>query len=215
MRFEFWNAPVKSRRVLLLGSDIMGTPIKIAHDLVAEGKRLYELTATPLDDIAALMGVSRWTVQRRIPEWGWAPRTALRRHGDGSVVPPVDPEATPAPPTPEERLALVAYFHRTAKRGLDAVNRILDKTGPSNEAGVESAARALSAMFRAMREMTALLPSDITAPRHEADNDLPPRSIDEYREALAIRIEGIVRAYRSRAGESGSDRVTHDGDQAA
>lgn len=196
----------------------MGVPIKIAPERIAEGKRLYELTATPLEDIAALMGVSRWTVQRRIYEWGWTPRTALRRRADGSIVAPApapaDGEAAPTPPTHEERVALAAHFHRTAARGLDTVNRILDKCGPSDEAGTESAARALAATFRALREMTALMPSDITAPRHEADDQPVPRSIDEFREALAVRIERIVRAHRSGAGAGGGRGGDHGGEPA-
>ena len=196
----------------------MGVPIKIAPERIAEGKRLYELTATPLEDIAALMGVSRWTVQRRIYEWGWAPRTALRRRADGSIVAPapanIDGEAPPTPPTHEERVALAAHFHRTAARGLDTVNRILDKCGPSDEAGTESAARALAATFRALREMTALMPSDITAPRHEADDQPVPRSIDEFREALAVRIERIVRAHRSGAGAGRGRGGDHGGEPA-
>lgn len=197
----------------------MGVSKKIAPDLLAEGRRLYELTATPLADIAALMGVSRYTVMRRIPDWGWQPRTALRRRADGGIVAPAAAvaavpadEAPPTPPTHEERVALAAQFHRTAMNGLDAVNRILDKCGPREEAGVESAARALAATFRAMRELTALMPPEFTAPRDES-NEPPPRSIDEFREALAIRIERIVAAHRSagRAGGSGGSAGGDDG----
>ena len=195
----------------------MGVFKKIAPDLLAEGRRLYEMTATPLADIAALMGVSRYTVMRRIPEWGWQPRTALRRRAGGEIVAPAltnveTAPVVPVPPTYEERVALAAQFHRTAAHGLDAVNRILDKCGPSDEAGVESAARALAATFRAMREMTALMPSEFTAPRHEA-NEPPPRSLDEFREALAIRIERIVEAHRSaeRTGGAGGSAGGDDG----
>jgi hypothetical protein len=192
----------------------MGVFKKIAPDLFAEGKRLYELTATPLADIGALMGVSRYTVQRRIPEWGWQPRTALRRRADGSVVVPAPLAIKAAPPTHEERLALATEFHRTAMRGLEVANRILDRSGRGDEAGIESAARSLAATFRALREMTALMPPEFTAPRHEADEP-PPRSIDEFRDALADQIERIVRAHRSQSGEGAGGSAGGDdgGDQ--
>ena len=48
----------------------MATPkIQIAPELVAEGKRLYETTMTTIADIAALMGISRRTLENRIVEW--------------------------------------------------------------------------------------------------------------------------------------------------
>ena len=75
-------------------------------------------------------------------------------------------------------------------------------------------ARALAATFRALREMTALMPSDITAPRHEADDQPIPRSIDEFREALAVRIERIVRAHRSGAGAGRGRGGDHGGEPA-
>ena len=47
---------------------------KIAPELVAEGRRLYEQTRVPVPEIAALLGVSGATLQVRITEWGWRPR---------------------------------------------------------------------------------------------------------------------------------------------
>jgi hypothetical protein len=47
----------------------MATPkIRVAPALVAEGKRLYETTMTTIADIAALMGISRRTLDNRIVE---------------------------------------------------------------------------------------------------------------------------------------------------
>ena len=49
----------------------MATPkIQIAPERVAEGKRLYETTMTTIADIAALMGVSRRTLENRRQEPG-------------------------------------------------------------------------------------------------------------------------------------------------
>jgi hypothetical protein len=55
--------------------------IEIAPELIAEGKRLYEQTLTPLNDIAAVMGITRGTLAARIKEWGWS----LRRPGSRGV----------------------------------------------------------------------------------------------------------------------------------
>src|SRR6185312_9300627 len=200
-----------------------GIAIVISADRIAEGKRLYELTSTPVHDIAEMMGVSRQTLQRRIKTWGWVPRNPPRHATVREVVasppdaiaPTGDVFAVP-PMTREERVALAAYFHRTVERGLDAVHRILDKTGPSDEAGAERAARALAVTFRSLREMTAVMPHEKATSDDEADAKPIPRSIDEFREALADHIERIVRAHRSGSGASagGSARGDDEGDQA-
>jgi hypothetical protein len=54
--------------------------IEIAPELVAEGKRLYEQTLTPIADIAAMMGVCRETLNNRSCEWGWKHRAWQRHH---------------------------------------------------------------------------------------------------------------------------------------
>ena len=200
-----------------------GIAIVISADRIAEGKRLYELTSTPVHDIAEMMGVSRQTLQRRIKTWGWVPRNPPRHATVREVVasppdaiaPTGDVFAVP-PMTREERVALAAYFHRTVERGLDAVHRILDKTGPSDEAGAERAARALAVTFRSLREMTAVMPHEKATSDDEADTKPIPRSIDEFREALADQIERIVRTHRSGSGASagGSARGDDEGDQA-
>ena len=48
--------------------------IEVAPELIAEGKRLYERTLTPLYEIAALMGLKRRTLNNRIVEWNWTRR---------------------------------------------------------------------------------------------------------------------------------------------
>ena len=141
-------------------------------------------------------------------------REAVASPLDG-IAPTGDVVAVP-PMTREERVALAAYFHRTVERGLDAVHRILDKTGPSDEAGAERAARALAVTFRSLREMTAVMPHETATSDDEADDKPIPRSIDEFRDALADQIERIVRAHRSGsgAGAGGSARGDDEGDQA-
>jgi hypothetical protein len=60
----------------------MATPkIEIAPELVAEGRRLYEETLTPVHDVAAMMGISQRTLENRIREWNWK----RRRHSGGAV----------------------------------------------------------------------------------------------------------------------------------
>lgn len=196
-----------------------GLAIVISPDRIAEGKRLYELTSTPVHHIAAMMGVSRQTLQRRIKKWDWVPRKPAGHVTVREEVAAPLPGAAPTgdifavpPITPEERLALAAYFHRTVERGLDAVHRILDKNGPSEEAGAERAARALALTFRSLRDMAAVMPHEKATSDDEASDQPVPRSIDEFREALADQIERILRAHRGRSGGSpGGNACGDDG----
>jgi hypothetical protein len=60
----------------------MASPkIQVAPELVAEGQRLYETTMTTIGDIAALMGLSRRTLENRIVEWKWQ----RRRQPSGAI----------------------------------------------------------------------------------------------------------------------------------
>jgi AcrR family transcriptional regulator len=183
--------------------------IAVAAERIAEGKRLYELTSTPVREIAAMMGLSQSTLRRRVRDWSWVPRYAPRlvtMRGEVSI-PPDDVAGTGSvfavqPLTREERVALAAYFHRTVERGLGQVNRILDKNGPADEAGAERAARVLVSIFRTLREMTAVMPPEEATSQDEADDEPAPRTLDEFREALAEQIERILQAHRSRSGGS-------------
>jgi hypothetical protein len=125
--------------------------IQIAPECIADGKRLYELTLTPVPDIAAMMGISRKTLERRVHEWGWtlrsAPRVATERvlvaiAPTGAVVNAGPPAAVRNPVSPEARSALAARIHGIVEQGLDAVERVLNKVGPADEGGAERSAHA-------------------------------------------------------------------------
>ena len=190
----------------------MATPrIEIAPERIADGKRLYESTLTPVPDIAAMMGVSRRTLERRIVEWGWVLRSAPRHATDRALV-----AAVPAAPTvsaqpqiisgtpvsPEMRLALAARIHHSVERGLDAVDRVLDKVGPADEGGAERSARTLAAIARTLREIALFTQPDEVTPPDDADVDIIPLDMDELRRELARRINAFVDARRN--GESGT-----------
>jgi hypothetical protein len=163
--------------------------IQVAPERIAEGKQLYELTLTPVPDIAALMGISRRTLARRIPEWGWTPRSAPHFAADRAHVATAPAAAAPVaavanagaggaasnPVSPEARIALAARLQITVQRTLAAVARTL-------------------------QEMAAFTKPNEVAPPDETDDDSIPRDIDELREALARRIRGFIEARRNGAG---------------
>jgi hypothetical protein len=192
-----------------------GCKIEIAPERIAEGKQLYELTETPVPDIAAMMGISPRTLTRRVVEWGWTPRRAPRHVTDRALVaaaPAVAvvnaaPGAADDSLAPEARTAAnAARIQKIVKRGLDAVERVLDKVGPADEGGAERSARTLAAVARTLQEMAAITTPDEGAPPDEADDDPVPRDIDEFRNELARRIHALIDAQ--------SDDESEDGDEA-
>lgn len=195
-----------------------GYKIAIAPERIAEGKRLYELTDTPVPDLAAMMGVSRRTLARRIVEWGWTPRGAPRHKTDRAQVaaaPAIaavttEPDSAVCKPvTPETRIALAARIQNSVERSLNAVDRVLDKVGPAEESGAERSARTLAAVARTLQELAAITKPDEVAPPNETDDDPVPRDIDEFRETLARRIEAFVAAQR--AADDGEVSGDEDG----
>lgn len=193
--------------------------IEIASEVVAEGKRLYEQTLTPLRDVSAMMGISRRTLENRIREWNWTRRRTpahpieLHHAMRGAViaaatqdVPAGDKSLTAV--TPQQRAALALRIQSAVERELAAVERVLDKIEPSDPSEAERSARTLASISRTLREAAALnQPDPVTPLPHETDNDPVPRDIDEFRRELARRIRGLIEARR--AGGGGGDGATH------
>jgi hypothetical protein len=186
----------------------MATPkIQIAPELAAEGKRLYETTMTTIADIAALMGVSRRTLENRIVEWNWK----RRRQPSGAIdifhavrgaaaavataeTPP--PEAAiAAPALAQQRAALAQRIQNVVEREMAVVERVVNLLGPADEAEAERTVRTLAGISRTLREIAALNQPDEVTPPNETDDDVP-RDIDEFRRELALRIHALIDARR-------------------
>jgi hypothetical protein len=192
----------------LLGERMAARRIQIAPERIAEGKQLYELTSTPVPDIAAMIGVSRRTLERRVHEWGWAPRSAPRVDTDRAMIAAAPPapqntvlsEAIMAATPSELRNANAIRIQRLVAGSLDAVDRVLAKVGPADEGGAERSARTLAGVARTLQEMAAICQPETETPQDDADdnNDPTPRDIDEFRRELARRLRGIIESRRAR-----------------
>jgi hypothetical protein len=186
----------------------MATPkIQIAPELAAEGKRLYETTMTTIADIAALMGVSRRTLENRIVEWNWK----RRRQPSGAIdifhavrgaaaavataeTPP--PEAAiAASALAQQRAALAQRIQNVVEREMAVVERVVNLLGPADKAEAERTVRTLAGISRTLREIAALNQPDEVTPPNETDDDVP-RDIDEFRRELAQRIHALIDARR-------------------
>ena len=188
---------------------------EIAPELVAEGRRLYEQTLTPVDEIGARMGVSRSVLYARVKEWKWH----RRRYSSGddglaglsadiAVVDltEVAVASSSGPVTAERRAALGARLFRAAELTMTAIERMLRTLNPNNEAQSERAARTTAALNRSLREVAAIVKPDAVI-TDDSSQDQVPRDIDELRSELARRINAFVDSRRGSgaAGDQGRD----------
>ncbi len=189
-----------------------GHKIEIPDERVAEGKRLYERTLTPMRDIAAHMGICRRTLENRVREWGWQRRRIptlpidLHHAARGAVVAAMTSDAPPGegvellPMSDARRAALAARIQNAVESTMEAVDRVLEKIAPADGAEAERDGRTLARVSRTLRELTAVTRPPEASPPHETDNDPVPGDIDEFRLELTRRIRRFVEAERDEEG---------------
>ena len=118
---------------------------------------------------------------------------------DGFAAPHLVPaDAADAPPETDP-LAIARRLQVAVSRVLPAIEATLGTLAAGNTREMERAARALAALTRTLRELNALLG------RYPVPHDEGPATLDEFREDLARKIDGIIAARPKRdGGESGA-----------
>ena len=182
--------------------------IQIPPAVAAEGKRQWEETNIFRQDIAAGMGISPDTLRRRSIEWGWKERLrrspvrafrpaggtpgrfAARQHQAGSAG---DPAAA------ARRRAVALRIMAMLEDELARIETTFKEAGVSAGGAFDNRIRAILGVTKALREVELMSKPDEVIPPDAADND-PPRNIDEFREALARRIESFVAAQQNADG---------------
>ncbi|MEI9803939.1 MAG: hypothetical protein WDN48_05060 [Pseudolabrys sp.] len=197
---------------------------QISPERLAEAKRLYEQTLAPVDDIAAMVGLSRTNFYKRVREGKWRGRRAqvgtfeFARALSGDAVTAMIGAAAesraeilpPCPPvSPQQRAAIAHRMLSVVEKQMDAIARIVDNIKPTNPAEAEQGARAVAFVTRSLREIAALNKNEDEAPSDEAADDPLPRDIDEFRYELARRIHEIVEGHTG--GTAGEDRPVLSG----
>ena len=186
--------------------------IEFAPALIAEGKRLYEKTLTPMRDIAALMGISRRTLEKRIREWNWQRRQVSGRpiellHAMRGAVMATLTDPSPSPVSipadseiAQQRKEIAARIQSLVVQHLSAVEKVLAVLGAADVLEAQRESRTLASLSRTVREIAALNASEQQVLPDEADDDPVPSDIDEFRRELARRIRGFIEARRNGAG---------------
>jgi hypothetical protein len=190
-----------------------GYRIQTPPDLVAECRRLYEETDTSVQEIANRMGVGRSTLHYRIIDWNWTKRRPSWS-SPIAAIPAVgtDLTAAPAPATAiaepcviavadramladEPPLLFATRMQRIIDGELAVIERTLKVLGPNSSAEADRTMRTLATVSRTVQEIIATAEGQTS--KHEAHDDPVPGDIDEFRIALAERIEAFVAKRRS------------------
>jgi hypothetical protein len=165
--------------------------IQIPPELAAKGKYLFEETSTLRQDIAAVMGISPDTLRRRSIEWGWKPRPRLSAVRASRLA--GDPAAA------ARRRAVASRIMAMLEDELARIETTFREAGVSAGGAFDNRIRAILGVTKALREVELMSKPDEVIPPDAADNDTP-RNIDEFREALAQRIESFVTAQQNADG---------------
>ena len=184
----------------------MSSPrIQIPPEVAAKGKYLFEETTTLRQDISAMMGISPDTLRRRSIEWGWKERprrSPVRACGSGGGTRSATRHhagSAGGPAAAARRSAVASRIMAMLEDELARIETTFKEAGVPAAGAFDNRIRAILGVTKALREVELMTKPDEVIPPDAADNDTP-RNIDEFREALAQRIESFVTAQQNADG---------------
>ena len=159
---------------------------------IREARRVYENTNVPVDDIAAMLGVTRTTFYTRRRQWGWSlrldrvPLAEPPREPDEIAHPSASPNARPS-----DTAVVAARIRQMIEHELDAVEQIVAQLKPAVEhtEGAERAARVLASLARTLQEVARLDAPRGKVATSEEDNDRGPADDDDFIRDLVRRMD--------------------------
>jgi hypothetical protein len=157
-----------------------------------------------------MMGISRDTLRRRRREWGWKerPRETGVRGSRPAMTPPrklvtSQHRARPAADSiaAARRRSVASRIMTMLEGELERVEITFKESGVSTDAAIDNRIRALLGVTKMLREVELMTKPDEVIPPNASNNETA-RDIDEFREALARRIESFVEARQNADGGS-------------
>ena len=169
---------------------------------IAEVRRIYENTSVPVDDLVAMLGITRTTFYQRRRDWGW--RLRLDR------VPRAQPPREPGEAEPDtiemtgvaaslDTPALALRIRRAVERDLGAVEKIIAQLTPSaaHTEPAERAARVLASLARTLQEVARLDVRGKQGASNEDENDRGPADPAEFVAELVRRMDAFAERTKS------------------
>src|SRR5262249_25467898 len=123
---------------------------------VAVVRRLYEHTNTPVEDLAAMLGMSKRAFYLRRKQWGWKlsfdriPRHEPPREPDETE--PAE-EGAPQPDPVVDKVAIAKGMYALVQANMDAVAKIMAEAGADQGEAAEEAARMTASLARTLQEI--------------------------------------------------------------
>ncbi|MEJ2626705.1 MAG: hypothetical protein P8Z80_20055 [Pseudolabrys sp.] len=204
---------------------------EISPELEAKARHLYEQTLAPVDDIAAMLGMSRTTFYRRFVKGGdWANRrasaaqfefaraltTAVTAEQSEARRAGVDVSTNGAPSVAApavDHTALAARLLELVGREMDLIDKLFDSAGEIGPGEVDRTSRTAANLGRSLLEIHEMIKPPREAKENDSDDadaDDVPIDIDEFRYELARRINEFVDAERRKPSEAGDPSLGRD-----
>jgi hypothetical protein len=165
-----------------------------ARERVEQARLLYDAGIVPVDEIAAMLRMSRDGFYRFRQREGWAPRLAFGRHRHRDGVIRSAPELTVRDLSPDE---FVAQLETMIGRELAGTQHALAHDDPTT---AERKAKVMASLVRSVAELKRMPRGVRPTERHDdgADEpparDLPARDLDELKAELARRLDRLRRS---------------------
>lgn len=196
---------------------------EISAELEVRARHLYEQTLAPVDDISAMLGLSKSAFYKRVREWKWSRRraSAAKFEFARALTTAVVAEQTKAQLVDDapaiDRTTLVARLLELVGHEMDLIDKVFKSVGEIGPEASDRTSRTIANLGRSLHEIHELIrpPCEVTGNRNdEADDDAVPLDIDQFRRELARRIDEFVDARRSRPGGAGGPPVgRNDGEE--
>lgn len=177
----------------------MGAPRRaVKPRSIAAVRRLYEHTNVPVEDLAAMLGVTKTTFYKRRKRWGWK----LRHDRMPKNEPPREPdeiepegEATCAPDSAGGKAALARGMYALVRTNMDLIARIMGEAGADQTGAAQEASRMNASLARTLQEI-ARFEQRANIHRGQNANDRGPADDNEFARLLLRRLDEF-RARRS------------------
>ncbi len=204
---------------------------EVSPELEASARHLYEQTLAPVEDIGAMLGLSKSTFYKRVKAWNWARRRASAAHFEfarafttaaaveqakaqlpEADVAPADNAPSAAAPV-VDRNALAARLLELVGHEMELIDKVFKSVGEIAPDASDRTSRTIANLGRSLHEIHEFLkpPTETNEnQRDDADDDAVPLDIDEFRYELARRINEFVDARRSRASGTGDPSLGRD-----
>jgi hypothetical protein len=157
---------------------------------IVEVRRLYEQTNLPVDHIAAMHGMCRNALYRRVHKWGWRMRRpTIELHDPPRGPDEVSPTAGSAAGEMFDIAATAARIHRAIACELEAIETVIAQLTPGAGEEAERAARVLASLTRTLLEVARLDLRGIRGASSEDENDRGPADPAEFVAELVRRMD--------------------------